>query len=62
MNELLPIGTKVNHIFRGEGTIVKYNENTIIDSVYNGHDYPYVVVFKDGYRDFYAQSDLTPIT
>lgn len=59
MNELFPIGSQVKHIIRGAGVIIAYNQNTIIDSVYNGYDYPYIVQFPDGHSDYYAESDLT---
>jgi len=60
MNELLPVGTKVKHLIRGAGVIIAHNQHTIIDSVYKGYDYPYVVKFTDGYQDYYAETDIQP--
>lgn len=32
----------------------------LVDSLYDGERYPYVVKFDDGYQDVYSESDLTP--
>lgn len=53
MDSLMPVGTTVTSTMPGRetGTIIAINRNR---SGYDGYRYPYVVVWEDGYKDFYG--------
>jgi len=56
------VGDRVAHVFgvypdgHGPGEVIRLNENR--EGLYRADKYPYVVLFDNGYLDFYMEKDL----